>query len=65
MAARKGPKPTPLDWANCGTEANYARHRRLGEQPCRACRAANAQASATRKVRRGLTPGGRWPKGDG
>ena len=43
---------TPLDWARCGTEAQAAAHRRRGEKPCPACRAAETRASITRKHRR-------------
>lgn len=35
------PAPTkgtaPIDWANCGTLANYRRHLRLKEKPCKKC----------------------------
>lgn len=33
----------PLDPAECGTITNYERHRRDGEKPCRACRAAQQE----------------------
>ncbi len=26
-----------LDWAKCGTEANYRGHLRRGEKPCESC----------------------------
>jgi hypothetical protein len=51
-------------WQPCGTRAAYRRHLRHGEQPCRAClaaeregdRAAKARARAadTREARNGL-----------
>lgn len=27
----------PLDWARCGSEANYMAHVRRGQKPCDAC----------------------------
>jgi hypothetical protein len=36
----------PLDWAKCGTEANYTGHLRRGQRPCTAC--TNAMARARR-----------------
>jgi hypothetical protein len=41
-----GTKPArqPRQLKPCGTRAAYARHRSRGEQPCDACRAANASA---------------------
>lgn len=29
-----------LDWAKCGSEANYRGHLRRGERPCASCREA-------------------------
>ena len=43
---------SPIDWAKCGTEANYRRHYRLGEKPCRACIRARQEAYERRKARR-------------
>jgi hypothetical protein len=53
----------PLDWAKCGSEANYAGHLRRGEKPCAACKKAmnrarreryspEAQAASRRRRRR-------------
>jgi hypothetical protein len=43
--ARTGKPGRPVS-AGCGTLSAYRRHLRHGEQPCAACRAANAAASA-------------------
>ena len=49
-------KKKPFDPNRCGTYANYAAHRRRGERPCDACRAAyneynrRYQAGPTRAV---------------
>lgn len=45
--ARKRPRPP-----RCGTEAAYARHRRLGEQPCGACMEANTRQHRLRYLKR-------------
>lgn len=42
---------SPIDWAKCGTEANYIAHRRLGETPCDACRKAATAAKLARRNR--------------
>lgn len=47
-----------LDWANCGTEANYMAHRRIGEQPCKKCTIAATRANAERRRKRRRE--GRW-----
>lgn len=41
-----------LDWANCGTEANYKAHYRRGEQPCDRCRRAKHALDLERKHRK-------------
>jgi hypothetical protein len=41
----------PLDFADCGTERQAARHRRRGEKPCAACRQAETRARADRQRR--------------
>jgi hypothetical protein len=33
----------PLDWAACGSPANYRAHLRRGEPACRACKKAEAR----------------------
>ena len=43
------------NWARCGTDSGYAKHRRLGEKTCSACRkahrlAANVGALATSRA---------------
>jgi len=38
----------PIDWAKCGTVANYRGHLRRGEKPCHACREANRRHSLER-----------------
>ena len=43
--------PAPLDWVSCGTEAQAAAHRRRGEKPCAACKAAESRARTERKRR--------------
>lgn len=40
-----------LDWANCGTIANYRQHYRLGQPPCAACRRAHAEYQRQRRLR--------------
>ncbi len=37
---------TPLDWARCGTPANYHAHRRRGQDACRACKKAHSRYNA-------------------
>jgi hypothetical protein len=32
---------SPIDLARCGTQANYQKHIRRGEEPCDACRTAD------------------------
>jgi hypothetical protein len=32
----------PLDWAACGSRANFKAHIRRGQEPCRACRLAES-----------------------
>ena len=46
---RGGP---PRTLAPCGTTAAYARHLRHGEQPCDACREANAERHRALYARR-------------
>ncbi len=41
--------PATLIAAGHGTVAGYERHRRIGEEACRSCRAANAAAAAGRR----------------
>jgi hypothetical protein len=41
----------PTDVA-CGTESGYTRHRRLGEETCYECKAAQAAAERKRYARR-------------
>lgn len=55
MRAQRGiPRPpTGPSWLDCGTERGYTRHRRAGEEPCRACRDASTLASGQRKERKG------------
>jgi hypothetical protein len=43
---------TPLDWAKCGTPANYGAHRRRGQDACRACKKAVARYEADRRRHR-------------
>lgn len=45
----------PIDPRRCGTTANWQRHHRLGEKPCRACR----EAHNARNRREGAIPGRR------
>lgn len=42
---------TPLDWAACGTSANYRAHLRRGEKACDACKAAHARDTTDRRRR--------------
>lgn len=42
--------------AQCGTVSAYRRHVRLGEEPCEACRSANAEARRTARAK--SRPGG-------
>jgi hypothetical protein len=44
---------TPVDWAKCGTAANYHQHRRRG-QDCPRCRKAAVHANAERRARKVL-----------
>jgi hypothetical protein len=37
-----------LDWAKCGTTANYRGHLRRGEKACEACRQANLRRNRDR-----------------
>lgn len=37
------PEP-PLDWAKCGTPANYRAHLRRGQDPCAECKRANGRS---------------------
>ena len=39
----------PLDWAACGTSANYRAHLKRGETPCEPCRKANARDTNNRR----------------
>jgi hypothetical protein len=41
----------PVDFAACGSEAQAASHRRRGEKPCAACKAAETRARSERKRR--------------
>lgn len=41
----------PLDWAKCGSDSNYAAHRRRGQEPCDPCRKAMRLASTVRRDR--------------
>lgn len=41
--------PSAFRWNGCGSDAGYTRHRRAGETPCDACRAAHAQAHSVRE----------------
>lgn len=43
-----GVAPAPRSGARCGTRGGYARHHRLGEDPCAQCRAANAEYKRNR-----------------
>lgn len=43
---------TPLDWAKCGTAANYRAHLRRGQTPCAACKAAQNRYTSDYKRRR-------------
>lgn len=36
--------------SGCGTDAGYARHRRAGEEPCRACREAHSNYNQSRRA---------------
>ena len=45
-----------LDWARCGTQANYSAHRARCETPCDACKKAYNQAKVDRRRRRLLDP---------
>lgn len=38
--------------AECGTEAGYSRHRRLGEPTCPPCKGAQNAANSARRTRR-------------
>ena len=53
---RIDPETHPLDWAKCGTPANYQAHLRRGEKPCEACRKAQnrdrVDRAATQELRR-------------
>lgn len=40
-----------LDWAKCGTAANYQAHLRRGQKPCRACRQAERERKERRKLK--------------
>ncbi|MEU3096584.1 hypothetical protein ABZ690_17750 [Streptomyces sp. NPDC006967] len=44
MARTGARKSSPTRVAKCGTRTGYGRHRRRGEAPCEACRAASAVA---------------------
>jgi hypothetical protein len=46
---QRPPKRSPV--ARCGTDAGYARHRRLGEEPCGECKGAHAKAWRLRNPR--------------
>lgn len=41
----------PLDWAKCGTEANFKAHIRRGQKPCVECEKANSIANVDRKAK--------------
>jgi len=43
---------TNVELVPCGTETAYARHRRRGETPCPACKAARAAGERDREARR-------------
>ena len=45
------PKARTSAQAECGTEAGYKRHRRLGEETCQDCRRAVRNAQADRAAR--------------
>lgn len=49
--AARGPKTRTSAPAECGTEAGYKRHRRLGEETCEHCRRAVREAQADRSAR--------------
>jgi hypothetical protein len=55
----------PLDWAACGTAANYAAHRRRGQDACTACKAAHARDRAARGSARCREGCGRQAQGKG
>jgi WhiB family redox-sensing transcriptional regulator len=46
------PTPGKQRVARCGTESGYTRHRRWGEDPCDACKAAHALAWRERNDKR-------------
>jgi hypothetical protein len=46
---------SPLDWAKCGTDANYRAHHRRGEKACAACSAAHARKRADSTIGRAVS----------
>lgn len=52
LRTQNTPKRTRRNAAECGTESGHKRHRRAGETPCDACKAAHSLANCEREARR-------------